>query len=78
MNIPHNFFTKEIFLFNFLTFILILHHDSKPVDAQYSVVYNKIFQNDELDECDEHKTDGDEMFECCENSEGFTVGAIFK
>ena len=77
MNIPHNFFTKEIFLFNFLTFILILHYDSKPVDAQYSIVYNKIFQNDELDEGDEHKTDGDEMPEFCENSEGFTAGAMF-
>jgi len=72
-----SFFTKQSFLFNYLSFIL-LHYDFKPVDAQCSIVCNKIFQNDELDEGDEHETDGDEMFECCENSEGFTAGAMFK
>lgn len=77
MNIHQNFFTKEIFLFNFLTFILILYYNPKPVDAPYSIVYNKIFQNDKVDERDEHEVDGDEIPECCENGEGFATGAMF-
>ena len=77
MNIHQNFFTKEIFLFNFLTFILILHYNPKPVDAQCSMVYNKIFQNDKVDERDENEGDGDEIPEFCENGEGFATGATF-
>jgi len=60
-----NFFTKQSFLFNYLSFIL-LHYDFKPVDAQCSIVCNKIFQNDENAERDERRDDDEKI---CENYE---------
>jgi len=60
-----NFFTKQPFLFNFLVFILYLHH-SNLTNTYCTIVSKKIFQNDEVDDHDEREDDGEKI---CENSD---------
>ena len=69
------FFTKYIFLFNYITNTL-LFHSSNLSSISHSRI-QKNFQNDKSDERDEREGDGDEMPECCENGEGFVAGAMF-
>ena len=69
------FFTKSIFLFNYITNTMIVH-SFNLLSTYYSRI-QKIFQNDKVDERDENESDGDEIPEFCENGEGFATGATF-
>ena len=68
------FFTKQSFLFNYITNTLIFH--SFNLLRMYYSRIQKIFQNDKVDESDEREGDDDEMSECCENGEGFATGVM--
>lgn len=69
------FFTKYIFLFNYITNTMIVH-SFNLLSTYYSRI-QKIFQNDKVDERDENESDGDEIPEFCENGEGFATGSTF-
>ncbi len=69
------FFTKYIFLFNYITNTMIVH-SFNLLSTYYSRI-QKIFQNDKVDERDENESDGDEIPEFCENGEGFATGSMF-
>ncbi len=69
------FFTKYIFLFNYVTNTLIFYSFNLLSISNSRIQKN--FQNDKVDERDECEGDGDEMPEFCENGEGFATGAMF-
>lgn len=59
------FFTKYIFLFNYITNTFLFHRFNL-LQVYCSIVRKKIFQNDENAKPDEHEDDGEKI---CESSD---------
>ena len=69
------FFTKHVFLFNYITNALI-YRRLNLIYIHCSIMANKIFQNDENDAFDENENNDENLFETFEQNEDFVIEAM--
>ena len=73
MNPHFDFYVKDNVSFSLPCFILNLYHDTPANSAVYSLVSEKIFQNEKFEQDDEIDERFDEIDEVTDQSEYFLV-----
>ena len=73
MNPHFDFYEEDNVSFSLPCFILNLHHDTPANSAVYSLVSEKIFQNEKFEQDDEIDERFDEIDEVTDQSEYFLV-----